>query len=57
MSDNTKNALENFEAQFKRSTLPLLVLSVLSERVMYAYEISQVVLQRSNGIYDSSCSF
>lgn len=51
MSDNTRNALENFEAQFKKSTLPLLVLSVLSEGDMYAYEISQVVLQRSNGIY------
>ncbi len=46
-----RDALENFEAQFKKSTLPLLVLRILSERNMYAYEISQIVYERSNGKY------
>ena len=46
-----RNTLENFEAQFKKSTLPLMVLKALSEREMYAYEITQVVFKRSNGRY------
>lgn len=41
----------NFEAQFKRSTIPLLVLQLLSERERYAYEIIQEVLKRSDGKY------
>ena len=41
----------NFEAQFKRSTIPLLVLQLLSEREMYAYEIIQETLKRSEGNY------
>ena len=47
MQDN----LSNFEAQFKRSTIPLIVLQLLSEKEMYAYEIIQTTLQLSNGIY------
>lgn len=43
--------LNNFEAQFKRSTTPLLVLELLSEREMYAYEIIQETLIRSNQQY------
>ena len=41
----------NFKAQFKRSTIPLLVLQLLSEREMYAYEIIQEALKRSDGKY------
>ena len=46
-----RDPLENFEAQFKKATLPLMILSILSEREMYAYEIVQVVLERSQGKY------
>lgn len=46
-----RNLLENFEAQFKKSTLPLMVLKILSEREMYAYEITQIAFKRSNGKY------
>lgn len=49
--DNKRDILENFEAQFKKSTLPLMVLKILSEREMYAYEISQIAYERSNGKY------
>ena len=49
--DNKRDILENFEAQFKKSTLPLMVLKILSEREMYAYEISQIACERSNGKY------
>ena len=39
MRDESKkrDPLENFEAQFKKSTLPLMVMKILSEREMYAY--------------------
>ncbi len=43
--------LSNFEAQFKRSTILLLVLRLLSEREMYAYEMIQETLRRSGGVY------
>lgn len=46
-----KDLIDNFETQFKKSTLPLMVLRILSEREMYAYEIMQVALKRSNGRY------
>ncbi|MGN0732896.1 MAG: PadR family transcriptional regulator [Emergencia sp.] len=46
-----RNLLENFESQFKKSTLPLMVLKILSEREMYAYEITQIAFKRSNGKY------
>lgn len=49
--DNKRDIIENFEAQFKKSTLPLMVLKILSEREMYAYEISQIAYERSNGKY------
>ena len=50
--DNHKrHLLENFEAQFKKSTLPLMVLKLLSEKEMYAYEITQEAVKRSNGKY------
>lgn len=48
---NKRDPLENFEAQFKKSTLPLMVLRILSEKEMYAYEIMQETLHRSNGRY------
>ncbi len=48
---NPTSNLSNFEAQFKRSTIPLLVLRLLSEREMYAYEMIQETLKRSGGIY------
>lgn len=46
-----QDSLNNFEAQFKRSTIPLLVLQLLSEQEMYAYEMIQETLKRSDGIY------
>lgn len=46
-----RNLLVNFEAQFKKSTLPLMVMKILSEREMYAYEITQIAFKRSNGKY------
>ena len=46
-----RNIVENFEAQFKKSTLSLMVLKILSERPMYAYEITQVAFKRSDGKY------
>lgn len=49
--DNKRDIIENFEAQFKKSTLPLMVLKILSEREMYAYEITQIAYERSNGKY------
>ena len=49
---NHRDVLNNFETQFKKSTLPLMVLTILSEREqMYAYEITQECLRRTNGIY------
>ncbi|MGF6376975.1 PadR family transcriptional regulator PadR [Clostridiales Family XIII bacterium PM5-7] len=48
---NKRDVLENFETQFKKSTLPLVVLELLSEREMYPYEISQEALRRSDGRY------
>ena len=53
MRDESKkrDPLENFEAQFKKSTLPLMVMKILSEREMYAYEITQIAFKRSNGKY------
>lgn len=54
--DDTKNnqkrdVSENFEAQFKKAALTLMVLKILSEREMYAYEIGQEALRQSNGRY------
>lgn len=46
-----RDPLENFEAQFKKATLQLMILAILSEKEMYAYEIVQVVLERSGGKY------
>lgn len=46
-----KDVIDNFEVQFKKFTLPLMVLKILSERDMYAYEITQVAYSRSNGKY------
>lgn len=43
--------VSNFEAQFKRSTISLLVLQLLSEREMYAYEIILETAKRSDGKY------
>ena len=49
--DNKRDIIENFDAQFKKSTLPLMALKILSEREMYAYEITQIAYERSNGKY------
>lgn len=51
MKKKKHDSVENFEAQFKKATLPLIVLKILSEREMYAYEIEKEILQRSNGTY------
>ena len=39
----------SFSAFFKRAVSPLMVLSLLREREMYGYEISQEISQRSGG--------
>ena len=44
----------SFEAFFKRATSPLAVLSLLSERPMYGYEITQEMKQRSGCKYTMS---
>lgn len=49
--DNKRNPLNNFEAQFKKATLQLLILSILSDEEKYAYEIAQTILERSDGKY------
>lgn len=38
-NNQKRDVSENFEAQFKKATLTLMVLTILSEREMYAYEI------------------
>ncbi len=43
--------LNNLEAMFKRATIPLLVLQMLSEHEMYAYEIIQKVTSITGGTY------
>ena len=49
--ESKRNPLNNFEAQFKKATLQLLILSILSDGEMYAYEIAQTILEKSNGKY------
>lgn len=49
-TSNTDN-IQNFEAQFKRSTTQLLVLYLLSKREMYAYDIIRETLLLSNNVY------
>ena len=39
----------DFESYYKRATSPLVVLCLLRDRVMYGYEISQAMRQRSGG--------
>ena len=50
MNTPKRDPLENFEAQFKKSTLPLMVLTILSEREKM-YEITKEALERSSGRY------
>lgn len=40
-----------FEDYFKRALNPLVILSILQERPKYAYEMTQELKTRSNGIY------
>ncbi len=44
----------SFGAYFKRATSPLVVLSLLSEKPMYAYELSSIMEQRSHGDFTIS---
>lgn len=44
----------SFGAYFKRATSPLVGLSLLSEKTMYAYELSSVMEQRSHGDFTIS---
>lgn len=46
-----RGALENFEAQYKKATIPMIILTILSEREMYTYEMVEEVRERSNGTY------
>lgn len=50
-NEDNQNIINNFEAQFKKSTLPLIILSMLKEKDMYAYEIMQATLSKSHGKY------
>lgn len=43
--------IQNFEAQFKRSTTQLLVLCLLERQEMYAYDIIRETLALSNNLY------
>lgn len=43
--------VQNFEAQFKKSTTQLLVLHFLSQQEMYAYDIIRETLALSNNRY------
>lgn len=51
--NNTKHQkeLNNLESMFKRATIPLLILQMLSVREMYAYEIIQQVTKLTDGSY------
>ena len=46
-----RDIFENFEAQFKKSTLTLVVLALLSEESMYAYDIERQALRMSKQKY------
>ena len=48
------DAGHDFESYYKRATSPLVVLSLLRERVMYGYEISQAMKKRSCGRFTST---
>lgn len=50
MTSDQRN-IDNFEAQYKRSTTPLLVLQLLKKNEMYAYDIIRETLALTNGIY------
>lgn len=50
-SDDTGHS---FGAYFKRATSPLVVLALLSEKSMYAYELSSEMEKRSNGKFTIS---
>ncbi len=39
----------SFEAYYKRATSPLVVLSLLQDRTMYGYQISQAMKEKSGG--------
>lgn len=46
MRDSTGHT---FASYFKRAISPMMVLSLLMEKTMYGYELSQLIAQRSNG--------
>lgn len=46
----TKN-VQNFETQIKKSTTQLLILRLLKEREMYAYEFISETLKLTNHVY------
>ena len=52
MKKSEKDAGHSFEDYFKRALNPLVILSILQERPKYAYEMTQELKQRSNGIYN-----
>ena len=39
----------SFEAYYKRATSPLVVLRLLQDRIMYGYQISQAMKEKSGG--------
>ena len=43
------DASHSFESYYKRATSPLVVLSLLIEKTMYGYQISQAMQQKSDG--------
>lgn len=51
MAHSMKSNLDNFEAQFKRSTTSLIVLYLLNEKEMYAYDMIRETWERSGHVY------
>ena len=45
------DASHTFESYYKRATSPLIVLQLLKDHVMYGYQISQAIQERSGGRY------
>ena len=46
-----KNPRANLPANFKKATIEMLLLKLLSEEDMYGYQLSQELKKRSNGTY------
>ena len=52
MKNQEKDLGHSFEDYFKRALNPLVILSILLERPKYAYEMTQELRTRSDGLYN-----